>query len=287
MTCSICHAAGHNKRTCSHRSAGKDNSTTNSCESNAPASPAPASPAPAPASPAPAPASPAPASPAPVDNTIASTSAGDTIASTSASNNISLSPNKLKRLARLSEHLEMTAIDHKLKIMEEATLKEAHAYCVEHNVSAQQYGPALEKYIITKHKYTKNNASSGNGDAAKDGKNVEIKVSLGGMHRQKFNYVQIRPQQEVDMYILTAYYLTRENCEQEGELYIFHVSKDAIKDIMLQHGSYAHGTKKVNKVITVESLNDPHNDAEYAIRPTFGDDCWNALMKFRIDENKL
>jgi hypothetical protein len=40
--------------------------------------------------------------------------------------------------------------------MKQRTLKDAHTYCVVHNVSSQRYGPILEKYIRTKFNYIKN-----------------------------------------------------------------------------------------------------------------------------------
>ena len=64
---------------------------------------------------------------------------------------------------------------------------------------------------------------------------------------------------------------------------MFKVSKEDLKQIILEYGSYAHGTIKKNGKITIESLNDETNLNEYAIRPLYGDECWNSLMKFRIN----
>ena len=194
---------------------------------------------------------------------------------------------KTERIKRLTEHLTLSKLDHETQIMKQPTLKDAHIYCVIHKISAQQYGPMLERYIRTKFNYFKNNAKDCIGDCSKDGKNSEVKVSLGGANHNKFNFVQIRPFHDCDTYILTAYHLSFENVESEGELYIFKVPKNDIKKTVASYGGYAHGTIKEHGTITVESLDDPHSTKEYALRPTIYNECWKLLMPFRIQENEL
>jgi len=48
-------------------------------------------------------------------------------------------------IQKLKDHLTISTIDHEDKIMNETTLKKAHIYCVVNNISAQKYGPLLEK----------------------------------------------------------------------------------------------------------------------------------------------
>lgn len=194
---------------------------------------------------------------------------------------------KSERVKRLREHLTLSKIKHEEHIMKLSTLKDAHTYCVIHNLSAQQYGPLLEKFIGTKFNYIKNKAKECTGDCSKDGKNSEVKVSLGGATHTKFNFVQIRPSHDCDTYILTAYHLAPENVESEGELYIFKVPKSDIKRIIVSHGGYAHGTIDKHGAITIESLNDEKSNKEYALRPTINDECWDALMMFRVPESEL
>jgi hypothetical protein len=194
---------------------------------------------------------------------------------------------KTERVKRLREHLALSKVNHEDQVMKLATLKDAHTYCVIHNVSAQQYGPLLERFIRTKFNYIKNKAEDCNGDCSKDGKNSEVKVSLGGSTHTKFNFVQIRPSHDCETYILTAYNLSSENVESEGELYIFKVSKEDIKKIVVSFGGYAHGTIKEHGKITIESLNDEKSTKEYALRPTINDACWKALMPFQIHESGL
>lgn len=194
---------------------------------------------------------------------------------------------KTERVRRLREHLALSKINHKDQVMKLATLKEAHVYCVIHDVSPQQFGPLLERFIRTKFNYIKNKAGDCTGDCSKDGKNSEVKVSLGGDNHSQFNYVQIRLSHDCDIYILTAYHLSEENCDAEGELFIFKVPKEELKKIILSYGGYAHRTNKELGRITIESLNDEKSIKEYALRPTINDDCWKALMPFNVPESGL
>jgi hypothetical protein len=195
--------------------------------------------------------------------------------------------NKRDRIKRLKEHLFLSRMKHDTHIMKQRTLKDAHTYCVVHNVSSQQYGPILEKYIRTKFKYIKNKAKDCSGDCSKNGRNSEVKVSIGGSTHTKFNFVQIRPSHDCETYILTAYHLSQENVNREGRLYIFKVPKKQIKKMIVLYGGYAHGTIKEHGIITMESLNDDSIVKEYALRPIINDNCWKELMLFHINENKL
>lgn len=58
------------------------------------------------------------------------------------------------------------------------------------------------------------------------------------------------------MYILTAYHISLENVDTEGELYIFKVPKTNIKKIIVSYGGYAHGTVKEHGIINFDSLNN-------------------------------
>ena len=191
------------------------------------------------------------------------------------------------RIQKLKEHLARSTINHEQEIMKEATLKSAHVYCVINGVSAQQYGPLLEKYIRIKNKFVKNTASECNGDCSKDDKNAEVKVSLGGAKHNKFNYVQLRVSHDIQYYILTAYHLTSKNVETGGELYVFNVPKDDMLLLIVKHGGYAHRTNEELGKITLDDMKDDKNKKEYAMRPSYGDKCWLDIMKFRVTEESL
>ena len=130
---------------------------------------------------------------------------------------------------------------------------------------------------------TKNKASDCLGDLHHDGVNVEVKASLGGKTNNKFNYVQLRVN-HVCEYLLTAYYLDESNIDSLGELFIFRLTKEQIRPLLLQFGGYAHGTIAKLGPITMEELQNTSNDKEYAIRPKYNDKCWKALLPFRIHE---
>lgn len=195
--------------------------------------------------------------------------------------------NRSEIVRLLKDHLALSKVRHEHEIMRLTTLKEAHIYCVIRGVSAQQYGPLLERFLRTKFSYAKNLAKDCIGDCSKDGKNSEVKVSLGGATHSKFNYVQIRPNHDCETYILTAYHLSPENVEAEGELFVFRVPKEDIKRIVVDHGGYAHGTLKEHGLITMESIADEKSGKEYALRPAIHDACWKSLMPYRITEADL
>jgi hypothetical protein len=184
---------------------------------------------------------------------------------------------------RLKVILDNSKINHKREIMNSKCLKDAHIYCKINNLSGQIAGPLIEYYIKNKYDMKKNNASSCTGDLEYKENNIEIKISNGGKEHNKFNYVQIRMNHDC-YYILTAYYIAEYNIDAMGELFIFKLSKDDIKDIIIKYGGYAHGTKNKLGKITKEDLDNVTNDKEYAIRTKYGDKCWKELLRFRIDE---
>lgn len=194
--------------------------------------------------------------------------------------------NILDKIKKLYNILENSNINHNTEIIKESTLKDAHIYCKINNFSGQVSGALIENYIKVKYNMTKNKASSCIGDLNKNNVNLEIKVSNGGKHHNKFNYVQIRMNHSCD-YLLTAYYLHTKNVDRLGELFVFRLNKNNIKNLILKYGSYAHGTIKKLGVITKEDLNNIQNSKEYALRPTYGDACWRELLHFRIDEMSI
>ena len=188
-----------------------------------------------------------------------------------------------ENIKKLTELLRSVSLDHQKEILKLSTFKEAHIYCLSSNISSQKYGPLLEKFFQEKFQYLKNDSKECTGDCRKEGKNYEIKVSLGGMTYSKYNYVQLRPSHDCDFYILTAYYLSEDNLRMEGELFVFRVPKEEIKKLIVSHGGYAHGTVKEHGEITLENL----GKKEFAIRPRYGDNCWKELLNFRVLESEL
>ena len=183
---------------------------------------------------------------------------------------------------KLTHILGLSKCDHKLQILKLPDIKRAHIYCKENILSGQVSGPLIEHYIQHKYGMRKNSASLCIGDLQSNQlSNLEIKVSNGGKENNKFNYVQLRMNHTCD-YILTAYYIHESNLDSLGELFIFKLNKKEIKNMILKHGGYAHGTIQKLGKITVEDLDSDTNEKEYAIRPKYGDKCWLDLLKFRI-----
>lgn len=185
--------------------------------------------------------------------------------------------------------LDSSKVNHKEEILKRETLKDAHIYCKLNNLSGQEAGPLIETYMKEKFNMKKNVPSDCKGDMKVSGlltnqpenENVEIKISNGGKTNNKFNYVQLRLNHDCN-YIFTAYYLDYTNLNQTGELFVFYLNKTIIKELIEKYGSYAHGTIKKLGKISKKDLNSNSNTKEYALRPKYGDKCWNDLLRFRI-----
>jgi hypothetical protein len=106
---------------------------------------------------------------------------------------------KKKYLKRI---LNYKNVNHNNNIFKLNTLKEVHIYCKTNKLSGQIYGPLIESYIIKKNNLVKNKSSDCIGDCSNEyngnKKNYEIKVSLGGYKHNKFNYVQLRINHNID-----------------------------------------------------------------------------------------
>lgn len=191
---------------------------------------------------------------------------------------------------RLKLILDSSKVNHKEEILKRETLKDAHIYCKLNNLSGQEAGPLIETYMKEKFNMEKNDPSDCKGDMMVSGlitnetpanENVEIKISNGGKDNNKFNYVQLRLNHDCN-YIFTAYYLDYTNLNQTGELFVFYLNKTIIKELISKYGSYAHGTIKKLGKISKKDLDSSSNTKEYALRPKYGDKCWNDLLRFRI-----
>jgi hypothetical protein len=168
---------------------------------------------------------------------------------------------------------------HKEMILNCETLKDAHIYCKINALNGQVAGCAIENYIKTKYNMISNSKNDCIGDANKNNIDYEIKISNGGKKHNKFNFVQIRLNHVCD-YLFSAYYLNESNVEKDGELFVFLLDKQSIKDLVLRYGNYAHGTLSKFGRITRHNLD---NDREYCLRPKFNDRCWNELLNYRVN----
>lgn len=190
---------------------------------------------------------------------------------------------RINAQAELRRILESSNINHEISIMNEPTVHDAHVYCKINNLTGQVAGPMIEKFIKQKYSLEKNSAKDCTGDLRWNDTNIEVKASLGGKNHNKFNFVQIRMNHSC-IYLLTAYYLTETNIDNLGELFMFKLTKSEMKQLIVKYGGYAHGTIEKHGLITEESINAENNEKEYALRPKYGDKCWNELLSFRITE---
>jgi hypothetical protein len=150
------------------------------------------------------------------------------------------------------------------------------------NLSAQSYGKLLENVLKRSLNIDKQfDEVSGDGVCV-NGKKVEIKISIQGASDQ-FNFVQIRPDHEVDAYIFSTY-------DIENESLFYYIDKNKMMEILGDFGSFAHGTVKVNGEIDRQSIIDNLGmNYEYAIRPNFvkKDPVWKEILKHSVSEEKL
>lgn len=120
------------------------------------------------------------------------------------------------------------------------------------------------------------------GDGYKNGIHYEIKISLHAKN-SKINFVQIRPDHQVEFYILIAYNMY-ENCTI-GKAYIFKIPSDVLYKLIVDYGGYAHGTRSKLGKITYESMIG--RGCEYALRcnpNAQNGNCviWKHLLKYEV-----
>jgi len=124
------------------------------------------------------------------------------------------------------------------------------------------------------------------GDGHKNGKNYEIKVSIHAK-KSKINFVQIRPDHDVNEYIFIAYNMYENDTIGKG--HIFKISSKKVYELVVNYGGYAHGTCAILGKITINNIKG--RNCEYALRcdpnakrgKSF--DLWNELLKWEVGYN--
>jgi len=126
------------------------------------------------------------------------------------------------------------------------------------------------------------------GDGNKNGKNYEIKHSIHAK-KSKLNFVQIRPDHNIDFYIFIGYNMYKCNTHI-GKAYIFKIPHDKINKLIVEYGGYAHGTVKIFGKITKDNIIG--RNCEYALRcdpnaveKTKSFKLWKEFMKYSVDYN--
>jgi hypothetical protein len=122
------------------------------------------------------------------------------------------------------------------------------------------------------------------GDGQKNGINYEIKISIHAKNSQ-VNFVQIRVDHDIQFYILIVYNMYENN--HIGKAYIFKVPSENLYHMVVNYGTYAHGTNGVNGPITMDTLYG--RNLEYALRcnpnATSGKyaQIWNELLQYEVE----
>lgn len=124
------------------------------------------------------------------------------------------------------------------------------------------------------------------GDGHKNGINYEIKSSVHAK-KSKLNFVQIRPDHNVDYYIFIAYNMY-EN-DNIGKAHIFKIPSNNLYDLIVNYGGYAHGTCDKLDNITIDNIKG--RNCEYALRcnPNAKKgrnlELWNEFIKYEVEYN--
>lgn len=129
-----------------------------------------------------------------------------------------------------------------------------------------------------------NALNSTSGDGHKNGNNYEIKSSVHAK-KSKINFVQLRPDHDIDYYIFIAYSMY-EN-DTLGNAHIFKIPSQNVYDLIVRFGGYAHGTCEILGKITPDNIKG--RNCEYALRcdPNAKKgksyDIWNEFMKYKVE----
>ena len=156
------------------------------------------------------------------------------------------------------------------------SLKNKYVLLLLSGLSRQACGNRIQGWIIKHYGFTSVESSKRKGDCTRNGLFYEIKSSMC-INTNQFNFVQIRVAHHIQYYILSGYHLNDTNDIKGGTCYVFKIPHDVMLEIVLAYSQYAHGTIEVLGKITRESIHDPNNTKEYAVRPVIGSQKWKDL----------
>lgn len=182
---------------------------------------------------------------------------------------------KTNLILLLKNKLLNDKVDHWVIIKSLKSINEAFAYS-KVNLNGPQYGVLLEKYLINRYKWKQIESKQMCGDIKTNRHVFELKVSLSGSEKKKFNFNHIR-NQPVDFFILIAYYVDLINLHDLGELFIFKLNKDELNALVGK--SFSHGCislwekvdEKTKNLVVEKDLSVVYKSAK-----------WNKLLKYRI-----
>ena len=175
-----------------------------------------------------------------------------------------------------------TNFDAKQEIAKAKTFRDA-AIIAKSELSPQAAATPLESWVKDFLRMTPA-LNETSGDGVYQGSTVELKQSLGGKTGSAFNFVQIRPDHDVDNYILTTYDIFNDNTTW------FNIPADDMHDLIVEFGGYAHGTIKALGPITADTLKG--RNCEYAIRPSSQGkgkkrELWDCMLEWQWHPEQL
>jgi hypothetical protein len=128
-------------------------------------------------------------------------------------------------------------------------------------LSSNIWGPLLEKTLIENFNMVKTKLKTSGDCISTNGKKIEIKISLGDKNGG-INIVQIRPDHDIDFYLIMVYNIFSGDI---GEIYYILIDSKSLYNLIPMYGGYAHGTVEKLGKITAENINN--RNCEYALRP--------------------
>lgn len=157
-------------------------------------------------------------------------------------------------------------------------------------LSATEWAPLLEKYLKDMFKISKAKQSDEGDGISINNKKIEIKVSLGDA-KGIFNFVQLRPDHDLDYYLIVCYNLYEST---KGKIYMLLCNPNELYNLIPEYGHYAHGNIKKLGKITINNIKG--RNLEYCLRPRLNNSkninkskkLWNELVQhFLSNENQI
>jgi len=179
---------------------------------------------------------------------------------------------------KMKEKKEKTEIFKKIRSQETLT-----QVCVYGRYFLSPQSTDMESICLYKLKIEKQ-LNETSGDGHKNGFNYEIKISIHSQ-QSKINFVQIRPDHNIDYYILIAYNMYENN--NIGKGFVFKIPSEDLYKLIINYGGYAHGTVSKLGKITIDNIKG--RNCEYALRvcPNVKKgknfELWNKLLEYKVD----
>ena len=139
--------------------------------------------------------------------------------------------------------------------------------------TSQSYGARIENRLSKEYNLTKVPSSKDKGDATtSNGKSVEIKISFKNSSNN-FSFVQIRPHQQCDLYLLQAI-----NPDEDFRQYSFLITSDNIGEVLEYFdASNCHG-------VANNRIDRTHDELRFSVEHKSVK--WKHLVKKFLCENK-